>query len=58
MKVYVVYIIADYSTAVFMSTNKGRALDYAKRLHDRTGRHTYVESCDFSLSECFLLDND
>lgn len=57
MKIYVVYVLADYSTAVFMTTDKAQAQDEMRKLKNRN-INTYIESYDFSKSKSFDLDCD
>ena len=57
MKIYVVYVLADYSSAVFMTTDKAQAQDRMKILKDRNLK-VYIESYDFSTSKSFDLDCD
>lgn len=57
MKIYVVYVLADYSSAVFMTTDKTQAQDRMKILKDRNLK-VYIESYDFSTSKSFDLDCD
>lgn len=55
MKVYIVYVSSDYSTAVFMSTDKNKAEKEMEKLKNK-GIKTYIENYDFSVSKSFELD--
>lgn len=57
MKIYVVYVLADYSSAVFMTTDKAQAQDRMRKLKNRN-LNAYIESYDFSKSKSFDLDCD
>ncbi len=57
MKVYIVYVLGDYSTAVFMSIDKSKAQKEMKRLKDK-GLKVYIQNYDFSTSKSFDLDCD
>lgn len=57
MKIYVVYVLDDYSTAVFMTTDKTQAQDRMRILKGRNLK-AYIESYDFSTSKSFDLDCD
>jgi hypothetical protein len=57
MKIYVVYVLADYSSAVFMTTDKAQAQDRMRKLKNRNLK-AYIESYDFSKSKSFDLDCD
>lgn len=57
MKIYVVYVLADYSSAVFITTDKAQAQDRMRKLKNRNLK-AYIESYDFSISKSFDLDCD
>ena len=56
MKVYVVYVIDDYATAVFMTTNKRKAKEEKKAVADRTGHRAWIEEYDFANQDNFDLE--
>lgn len=57
MKIYIVYVLADYSTAVFMTIDKAQAQNEMRKLRNRN-LNAYIESYDFSKSKSFDLDCD
>lgn len=57
MKIYIVYVLADYATAVFMTTDKSQAQEEMRKLKNRNLK-AYIESYDFSISKSFDLDCD
>jgi hypothetical protein len=52
MKVYIVYLLTDYATAVFMSIDKKLCEKEANKL----GRNAWVEEYDFSAQKSFELE--
>lgn len=56
MKVYVVYVLSDYATAVFMSVDKKLCEKERNEVANRTGYHTWIEEYDFSTQKSFELD--
>jgi hypothetical protein len=57
MKIYVVYVLGDYSSAVFMTTDKAQAQNEMRKLKNRNLK-AYIDSYDFSKSKSFDLDCD
>ena len=58
MKVYVLYILSDYATAVFMSINKKLCEQEKTRLAKTVKRSMWIEEYDFSVQKSFDLDCD
>ena len=54
MKVYVAYLLADYSTAFFMSTDK----ELCEKACEGALYQTWVKEYDFSVENSFELDTD
>jgi hypothetical protein len=57
MKVYVVYALFDYATAMFMSVDKNEALKEKDRL-EKEGHHSWAIEYDFTKRKSFQLDCD
>lgn len=58
MKVYVLYILSDYSQATYMSTKEELCQKELKRLKKRVNRPMWIEEYDFSKSIEYHLDID
>ena len=58
MKVYVLYILDDYATAIFMSIDKKLCEQEKKRLEKTVKRSMWIKDYDFSTQKSFELDCD
>lgn len=59
MKVYIVYIMSDYATAVYMGTNKKRCEQEAENLSKRAnGCQVWVEEYILTENSFFELESD
>lgn len=58
MKVYVVYVLSDWATAVFMSTNKKESERKRKFIAKQTGYKAWIAEYDFASQQSFELECD
>lgn len=58
MKVYVVYIMSDYATALFMTTDRVKADCKSREYEDTLGRDSWVVEYDFTNQKSFELECD
>ena len=59
MKVYVLYVLSDYSHAIYMSTERDLCEQEMKECRRRGVRRAmWIKEYDFSKAKEFELDND
>jgi hypothetical protein len=58
MKVYVLYVLDDYATAIFMSIDKKLCEQEKKRLEKTVKHSMWIEDYDFSAQKSFELNCD
>lgn len=59
MKIFILYILGDYSQAIYMSKDKNACEEEKQRLIEKgVSRSMWIEEYDFSKHNSFELESD